>query len=467
MNKTAGAKFFILFFLVATFFTFPGNVFAIDEQTATWCTPDRTIFTQVGNAFTALDIRKTVVNMFYAAATDAPFVGVAGMNSTQMMGCAHWLFTTKDGFEGYSELAAKIAECPEARGDATCEQLLQTYDGQVPLDKDKTPAFNNTRVSGSLLGIANYLQGVGFNEPVPVNLAYFWNDSIKDIPFAGSALAADVQYRYAPFISFVLDMWKITRNLSYGVLSIIMLVVGISIMMRKKLSPQAVVTAQYALPRVVLAVILITFSYPIGAILASSMKYLLSLSNGLLYDVAQSAGIGGGGAAVLGGSLGVGTAALLLLAGGLAATGAGAVIVVVTILLIVTAIILYIFVWIKAFMLYIKLIMSIIFAPFAFALGAIPGNEKSTENWLKSALSCVFGYVLTIAYAHMVLVVLFIAISRGFQPASLGSGSTAGSAIIFIFFPVFVVYGFIQAAKVPGKINTLIMGEEKRPGGRK
>lgn len=426
---------------------------------AKFCEPDKTMFQNLGNAFQALDIRKTVTNMLFSAATDGIFYPVAGRNLTQTVGCAYWLFKDKPE---YADLQLQIhTECPDQVGDASCADIVQTFDGSG-IPQGLLPgrrAFNDTRVSGSLIGIANFIEGAGMTEPVPVNLAYYWNDSIRKVPFAGTALAANVQYGNAPFIGFILEMWKITRNLSYGILSIIMLVIGVSIMMRKKLSPQLVVTAQFALPRVVLAVILITFSYPIGAILASSMSYLLALSNGLIYDVAASAGLTSAGAN------GIGMLISLILVGVLAFVGVAPLIIILITVVIVAALLLYIFIWIKAFMLYFKLIFSIIFAPFAFALGAIPGNEQSTGKWFRSAISNVLGFVATVAYAHMVLVILFIAISKGSSAPSFGA--QLGSAAVVLFFPVFVIFGFIQATKVPGKINTMIMGEEKKPGGKR
>lgn len=467
MTKKRLLSVFVVFFMLGLGLFFASsqrNAYAVNE----FCTPDKTLFMKLGDAFTALDIRKTVTNMMFSAATDGTFYAVSGRNSTQMMGCSQWLFKNK-GI--YPELQAEIADkCPGEEGDPSCADLIQTYDGNTANPEGALPgarAFNQTKISGSLIGLANYAQGAGMTEPVPVNLAYFWNDSISKIPFAGSALAADVQYGNAPFIGFILEFWKITRNLSYGILSIIMLFVGVSIMMRKKLSPQLVVTAQYALPRIALAVILITFSYPIGAVLASSMKYLLALSNGLIYDVAQSAlaGTTAGGGAVTG-VIGIGAFAAVMLALVLASTGVGAIIVILTIVFIAAGILLYLFVWVKAFMLYIKLILSIIFAPFAFALGAVPGNESSSEKWIKSAISSVLGYVGSIAYAHMILVIAFIAVAKGFSASTLSPGAF-GSILVVIFFPVFTIYGFIQATKVPAKINTMIMGEEKRPGGKR
>lgn len=406
----------------------------------------------------SIDMRKTVMNMILAASTDAPAAATTGMTHDQMMGCARWYFSSGQGGSDFSYLGDAISrDCPTMTA-TDCSDMFSLYGGSTKA------GFNRDRVSGSLLGITNFLTGVGYNEPVPVNLAYFWNDSIKSIPFASSALAADVRYGNAPFITFVLGFWKVTRNLAYGMLSIVMLVVGVSIMMRKKLPPQLVVTAQYALPRIVLAVILITFSYPIGALLASSTKFLLALTNGLIYDVMQSTGITSL-TVVLGG--GISAVVLLIITLILSIWGAGFVALIVTGILLFAAVLLYGLIWLRAMMLYIKLIISIIFAPFAFVLGAIPGNEANTSKWFRSAISNVLGYVLSVAYAHMVIALLLIAVHNGFSAEGIGAGATVGGILVAAFFPVFLVYGFIQAIKVPAKINAVIMGEDGKSRGRR
>lgn len=62
-----------------------------------------------------------------------------------------------------------------------------------------------------------------------------------------------------PFLAF----WRAVRNLSYMLFVIGIVGLGLAIMFRSKISPQATITIQSALPRVIIALILITFSYAI------------------------------------------------------------------------------------------------------------------------------------------------------------------------------------------------------------
>lgn len=426
-----------------------------------WCQPNKVVFEQAGLGLPSLDIRKTVINMVLSATTDGPAVASFGMPFDQVMGCSQWYFESGRGGSDFTHLGTEIKNsCPGlVATEADCAKMFEVW------GTNTSQAYKGVnRTAGSLLGITNFIAGVGYNEPAPVNLAFYWNDTIRNVPLINTTLAAEpqVKYSYAPFISFVLNFWKVTRNLAYGMLSIVMLSVGVAIMLRKKLPPQTVVTAQYALPRIVMAVILITFSYPIGAILASSTKYLLALTNGLIYDVMQSTGV-----TTLTALAGISTTVILLLVSILMAMGGGILLLIVLSIILFAAMLLYGFVWLKAMMLYVKLIISIIFAPFAFVMGAIPGNEAQTSKWFKSAVSNMLGYVLSVAYAHMIIAILLIAIHSGISSDALGTGSTIGGIIAIIFFPVFLLYGFIQATKVPAKISAMIMGEDKRSSGRR
>lgn len=65
----------------------------------------------------------------------------------------------------------------------------------------------------------------------------------------------------------VLKLWQISRNISYMAFILVFVAIGFMIMLRAKISPQAVVTAQAALPGLVIGLILVTFSYFISALI--------------------------------------------------------------------------------------------------------------------------------------------------------------------------------------------------------
>lgn len=81
------------------------------------------------------------------------------------------------------------------------------------------------------------------------------------------------------------NIWRAVRNITYILFVVGIVGLGLSIMFRTRISPQATITIQSALPRVVLALVLVTFSYPIVGFLID----LLYLTFGLLVWGLQAA----------------------------------------------------------------------------------------------------------------------------------------------------------------------------------
>lgn len=82
--------------------------------------------------------------------------------------------------------------------------------------------------------------------------------------------------------NFSLQLWRVTRDISYALLTIVIVAVSFMIMFRIKISPQAVISIQTALPKIILAMILITFSYAIAGFLIDLMYVVLGLIATLL-----------------------------------------------------------------------------------------------------------------------------------------------------------------------------------------
>jgi hypothetical protein len=86
----------------------------------------------------------------------------------------------------------------------------------------------------------------------------------------------------------VVQLWQLSRNLSYGAFIIIFLVVGFMIMFRRKLNPQTVVTIQSALPGLVLGLTLVTFSYFIAALIVDISFILMQVVASIFAQIAPS-----------------------------------------------------------------------------------------------------------------------------------------------------------------------------------
>jgi len=82
--------------------------------------------------------------------------------------------------------------------------------------------------------------------------------------------------------SSVVAIWRVSRNIAYALMVIVVLVIAFMIMFRVKISPQTVISAQTALPKVIIGLVLITFSYAIAGFLIDFMYVVMGLLTGLL-----------------------------------------------------------------------------------------------------------------------------------------------------------------------------------------
>jgi hypothetical protein len=76
-------------------------------------------------------------------------------------------------------------------------------------------------------------------------------------------------------------IWMSFRNISYGFFAIILVLMGFAIMFRVKISPQAVITIQSALPKIVIALLLITFSYAIVGFMINIAYWIIGIIAGI------------------------------------------------------------------------------------------------------------------------------------------------------------------------------------------
>lgn len=118
--------------------------------------------------------------------------------------------------------------------------------------------------------------------------------SIEYIAYMGSKLrvpgSAEVAYAADGGYGFnalqpILAIWTVTRNLAYAIFAAIFVVIGLMIMFRVKIDPKTVASVQNALPKIVFALILVTFSYAIAGFLVDLMYVMMSLIFALVNSI--------------------------------------------------------------------------------------------------------------------------------------------------------------------------------------
>lgn len=264
-------------------------------------------------------------------------------------------------------------------------------------------------------------------------------DSLTPLPIpisVGSALAHMNPFSSANASGFtdlqqadqVFQVWRGARNAAYAFSIIILVIVGFLIMFRTKIDPRTAVTISNSLPKIVIMLLLITFSYAISGLLIDGVRVL----SGLLFSIVNiglgdtfrafaatlmsftvlatvATGIGAaigtiipGPGTVVGGAVGAVAAVLFIL-------------ILVVYILIVEIIIIY-----HMVVRYAQFILGVIFAPLIFLAVPLPNGLQYSIMWIKKELA----YLLTIPITIVIVQIAFKVSSSCF-PSPFENGMAA------------------------------------------
>ena len=214
----------------------------------------------------------------------------------------------------------------------------------------------------------------------------------------------------------VLDIWKASRNFAYLGFTLMFIITGILIMIRQKIDPQTVISLQQALPRLVITLLLITFSYAIAGFVIDIMYILINLSIQLFKTFGLYDSVGNFQNEVLGQSI-LGTM-LREIFGSINSDATEAISRVVddvfgdsqwatlglgqllshTIGYVIIAFML-LYAGFKTFIIllmsYVKLIIGVIVGPIQIMFNALPGSD-SFKKWLMGLLSNIAPFVIVV-----------------------------------------------------------------------
>lgn len=160
------------------------------------------------------------------------------------------------------------------------EEMDQTLGGGMSLEQwvggTCEGEVKGTKVQGAIPATGKLIAGLYTNQPV---------SSVTYLADLGQNLGL-VKPAYAQGTGFaalepVLKLWKAFRNVAYLLMVIVMVVVGFLIMLRKQINPQTVISIQNALPRIVVTLLLITFSYAIAGLMIDLIYVLIYLVVGI------------------------------------------------------------------------------------------------------------------------------------------------------------------------------------------
>lgn len=300
---------------------------------------------------------------------------------------------------------------------------------------------------GGALGTNNGLIA-GLYQPPASGIQYI--AQIKDNFLGKPAYAQGIGFQG---LQPILPIWRSFRNIVYVLSSIVFIAIGIMIILRIKISPQAVVTIQNAIPGLITTLILVTFSYAIAGLiidLSSLIQAIVltvlfqgqgknltenivgngnvlfnftSLANPSLSSIfnltwyllplnaiallgsvigAIIGGILGAASGIIGGPL----AGITALGGASIGLAAGPVVV-----LLITAVL--VLIWQLKFFFgliktYVTIIFKIVIAPLEIGAGAIPGMKLGFGSWINDMI----GYIAVFPVSIIFLVLANIIVEK-------------------------------------------------------
>ncbi len=147
---------------------------------------------------------------------------------------------------------------------------IQMMTGEIPFNDDGSINFQSY-IPGGAIGITNNMISTLYNHPVS-GVEYI--AQVKNSFLGKPVYAQDTGFQG---LQPLLPLWRTLRNITYVFASLVFVVIGIMIMLRIKISPQAVITLQSSIPKIITALIFITFSYAIAGLIIDFSNLLLSI----------------------------------------------------------------------------------------------------------------------------------------------------------------------------------------------
>lgn len=225
----------------------------------------------------------------------------------------------------------------------------------------------------------------------------------------------------------ILPLWRAARNIAFALFVIIILVLAFMIMFRVKISPQTVISVQSALPKVAIALVLVTFSYAIAGFLVDLMYVVTGLISLLLagtgalftsnpitiFNFLTKGTIAGANVGIVGllvvylilfsitllaalffGNGLIGGIVEVVISGGIAPAAFSIISVLAAVVLLVVLFIAAIKIFWMLIKTFVMILLLVISAPFQIAIGAVT-QSTGFSQWLKSFISNLAVFPLT------------------------------------------------------------------------
>lgn len=149
--------------------------------------------------------------------------------------------------------------------------IMNPESGCLGVDSE-TGKIGYVKSGGGLIGITAVAIGATYAPPLHTG------DYVKYISSNfGIAKPTHAQGFGFQALNPLVEIWSLFRNLAYAVLIVIFLVIGLAIMLRVRIDPRTVMTIQNQIPKVIIALLAITFSFAIAGFLIDLMYVVIFL----------------------------------------------------------------------------------------------------------------------------------------------------------------------------------------------
>lgn len=275
-------------------------------------------------------------------------------------------------------------------------------------------------------------------------------------------------------------LWSKVRNISYTLYIVIMLIIGFMIMFRNKINGQIMVTVGNSLPKIIISLILVTFSFAIMGIIINVGGIITGLVSGIYFG-AESSEVGvaihdpvillneffGKGiweplSGVIEGVewAGLNVAGIVHGFSGMfpALEGPGTFI---SLLLTITIAVCVLWGAIRLFMTLVKaylgLIINVIISPLSIMIGALPGKQSAMLNVFFSALRNVLVFPLAYAIVNLPYYLESQNVTLGFPDSLTNSQTqTLGDGFTGFLLSIAKIIAVFAAASAPAILQSVI-----------
>jgi hypothetical protein len=262
----------------------------------------------------------------------------------------------------------------------------------------------------------------------------------------------------------LMTIWTAFRNIVYLLLVVVFVIIGLAIMLRIKIDPRTVMTIQNQIPKIIIGILAVTFSFAIAGFLIDMMWVLIFLVYNTLSQAAAASGIpevikaaglqtgtpfgtlGAGNilAIISSSAFNIGKIIFDLLSGALPFWAKGLLMIFAPMIFnpllwagiggliawIVIAIIILIALfrlWIALIKAYVQILLDVVLAPFWIIGGIIPGSSISFGGWLKDIIANLLAFPATIALLMLAVIFkdIFATPGASFVPPLIGNMGTA------------------------------------------